>query len=143
MKTTTHGVVTLLSMLIVILFSCTNKLTAQDEPQDEWKEMDKYHMLMAEAFHPFMDSANLEPAKKLAPELAKAAREWRKSTLPAKVNRKEVKEKLAKLEELSAKMQKYAAEKNDKELKTVLNELHDVFHDIQDEWYGGGGHDAH
>src|SRR4051794_26133194 len=89
-------------VIILITFACASKkedahAEGRTPESKEWKEMDEFHMLMAETFHPFKDSANLEPAKMQARELATAAEKWASSTLPEKVNNDEMK---AKLEEL-------------------------------------------
>ncbi|HRG08628.1 MAG TPA: hypothetical protein PLJ08_08615, partial [Cyclobacteriaceae bacterium] len=62
---------------IVVLAACSKKEetqateeTAATEEANDWAEMDSFHMIMAEAFHPFKDSANLEPVKALAEEMA-------------------------------------------------------------------------
>ena len=59
-----------LSLFVIVLaIACGTE-------QKNWKEMDNFHMVMAETFHPYKDSANLEPAKSRASELAAAAEEW-------------------------------------------------------------------
>jgi len=34
--------------------------------EDEWLEMDSFHLIMTEAFHPFTYADNLEPVKRMA-----------------------------------------------------------------------------
>src|SRR5687767_3170399 len=72
-----------------------NNAVASD--QKEWKEMDDFHMIMAETFHPYKDSANLEPAKTRASELVASAEKWASASLPEKVNTDEMKGKLEQL----------------------------------------------
>ncbi len=50
-------------------------------PDDEWIAMDDFHLIMAESFHPFKDSANVDPARKNALILASAAAQWLASPL--------------------------------------------------------------
>ncbi len=48
---------------MLILFSCGGK--HEEESDDvEWKEMDDFHMIMADVYHPLKDSNNLAPIKK-------------------------------------------------------------------------------
>jgi hypothetical protein len=64
--------------------SCTSKpesTTTAAEDSSEWKEMDSFHMIMAEAFHPYKDSSNLAPVKKLAEEMAAEAEKWASASL--------------------------------------------------------------
>ena len=56
--------------------------------------MDDFHMVMAESFHPYKDSANLKPAKEKAPELAASASAWKDSAFPEGVSKEKVKDKL-------------------------------------------------
>lgn len=113
------------------------------EESKEWKQMDDFHMVMAETFHPFKDSSNLEPVKSRAGELASSAEEWSKSALPAKVDNDEMKGKLESLRtETSALVQTISAG-DDKAIGDQLTKVHDRFHEIQEMWYGGGKHDHH
>ena len=104
---------------------------------DEWKEMDDFHLIMAEAFHPYKDSANLVPVKNLAEEMALQAEKWANAKLPAKVDNDEVKQELKKLQEDTrtlAELIKSNAEDN--AIGSSLNALHDSFHEIMEAWHG-------
>jgi len=110
----------------------------------DWKEMDSFHMIMAETFHPYKDSSNLEPAKTHAEHLAMEADKWASSTLPEKVNNEETKEQLNKLKtDTRAFADRVKAGAPDAELATQLTAVHDLFHQIQESWYGGGGEHHH
>lgn len=103
--------------------------------------MDDFHMVMAETFHPYKDSANLEPAKTRAAELFASAEKWADSSIPEKVNNDEMKEKLETLKTESSILVKKVSEGDDKAIADQLTTVHDLFHTIQEEWYGGGeGH---
>lgn len=82
----------------VVLLACTGKkeAVATEEPQ-EWKGMDEFHMIMAESFHPFRDSANVAPARQYARELDSLADVWIANELPAKVDNPQVKDLLVNL----------------------------------------------
>ena len=76
----------------VVAVACSGKKEGEhDAHQDQeitsyhWKEMDDFHMVMAEAFHPYKDSSNLEPAKQNAASLKAAAEKWSHASLPSKV----------------------------------------------------------
>lgn len=107
---------------------------------DEWPEMDAYHFAMAEAFHPFKDSANLAPVKAQAADLVKAAETWVNAPLPEKVNNEEIKTKLQELKAGSDALAQLVTTGTDEEIGTALTALHDKFHELQEAWYGGGGH---
>jgi len=108
---------------------------------DEWPAMDEFHMIMAEAFHPYKDSANLEPAKAQASTLAANAEKWANAPLPEKVNNDDVKAKLQALKAETAAFATTVKGGDNKAIGEALTKLHDQFHAIQEAWYGGGdGH---
>ena len=81
--------------IFVMCWSCGKTSDNQaSTSSDDWKEMDEFHMIMAEAFHPYKDSANLEPAIKNADAMAKSADKWYGAPVPEKVNNAKVKERL-------------------------------------------------
>jgi hypothetical protein len=138
----------LIGCLFTLLFSACNKkesapeqteVIAENTDPDEWPQMDSFHMIMAEAFHPYKDSANLAPVKVLAEEIASEAETWASSSLPEKVNNDEVKDKLAQLKtdtrDLADKIKGGAS---DEEIGSSLKALHDSFHGIMETWNGGG-----
>jgi hypothetical protein len=139
------------AMLAIAAVACATKKeesanTEATAEQKDWKEMDDFHMVMADAFHPYKDSANLEPAKLKANELASSAQQWASSTLPEKVNNDEMKGKLEQLKNESAAFVQTVASADDKAIGDALTKLHDLFHAIQEDWYGGGkegGHEHH
>jgi len=107
----------------------------------EWKELDSFHIIMAESFHPFMDSANLAPAKSLAKTMADEASKWASTELPAKVNNKKMREKLNKL---SVDTQSFLKLVNENAPDSIVGQsltgLHNSFHEIMEGWYKGGEH---
>jgi hypothetical protein len=137
-------------LLSAVIVSCSDKKqTDHDEAEeqidlDEWPAMDSFHMVMAEAFHPYKDSANLEPAKKLAEELALEAEKWANSSLPEKVNTEAVKTQLNQLKSdtrLLADQIKNGA--TDEAIGTSLKALHDSFHVIMEAWNGAAEDHKH
>lgn len=140
----------LLVWALVILFvaSCSPKKeeAKADDAVVEWKELDSFHMLMAEVFHPLKDSGNVEPATRLMGQLADEAEKWAAAPLPEKVNNDEVK---AKIEKLKVDTRAFASEistiTDPAVIGTRLHGVHDLFHEIQEAWYKGGSgeHDEH
>ncbi|MBT1701396.1 hypothetical protein KK083_31170 [Fulvivirgaceae bacterium PWU4] len=134
--------------LALLAFACATKKDdagdhdhAAEADQKEWKEMDEFHMIMAETFHPFKDSANLEPARSKAGELVAAADKWISAPLPEKVNNDAMKEKLGQLKTEASSMAQAAGSGDDKALEEKLTRVHDIFHAIQEDWYAGHGHE--
>lgn len=141
--------ISILSLVAILaMAACTSKKEADvtetktegTDKAEEWPAMDAYHFAMAEAFHPFKDSANLEPVKVQAAELAKAAEAWVNAPLPEKVNNDDIKAKLQALKTDSDALATLVPTGNDEEIGAALTSLHDKFHEIQEAWYGGGGH---
>ena len=134
----------------IFLFACGNKdkqeapTAAEVTDADEWPEMDSFHMIMSESFHPYKDSANLEPVKRLAEEMAQEADKWAGQPLPAKVDNEEVKAKIQLLKTDTRNLaDKIKAGASDEEVGVLLNSLHDSFHAIMEAWNGGGENHEH
>lgn len=109
----------------------------------DWKQMDDFHMVMAETFHPFKDSANLEPVKSRAGELATSAENWSKAELPEKVDNDDMKAKLERLRSETSTLASTVNSGDDKQIGDQLTKVHDLFHEIQEMWYGGEKHEHH
>lgn len=129
--------------LITVTLGCTSKKdshadhdSAAAASHEEWKEMDDFHMVMAEAFHPFKDSSNLEPAKNYADSLVSAAERWAESPLPEKFKGDdEIKFKLNQLKVDASTFADVARTGDDKSVGQSLTKLHDLFHELQESWY--------
>jgi hypothetical protein len=107
----------------------------------EWKEMDSFHMVMAEAFHPYKDSTDLAPAKQIAGEMATAAKEWQTADKPEGINAEKFDEKLARLATLAAEFENAVKSESDEVVGEKLTGLHDLFHELQNDFYAGAdGH---
>lgn len=131
-------------LAFAVVVACSGKKEAETAASnDEWPEMDEFHMVMAEAFHPYKDSSNLEPAKSTAAELARVAEKWANAPLPEKVNNDDVKAGLAQLKTDAAAFTEVVASGDTTKIGTSLTSLHDAFHKLQEAWYGGGkeGHE--
>lgn len=128
----------------LVIFSCAGKKHASEHEHgadaasadaSEWKQMDDFHIIMAETFHPFKDSANLEPAKTRAAELLRAADEWVAAGLPAKVDNEVVRSKLRQLKAEAETLVESVQSSEDNVIAERLTKLHDTFHSIQEAWY--------
>jgi hypothetical protein len=129
---------------IILSVSCSNKKEGSDDHSEsspvsevDWKEMDDFHMVMAESFHPYKDSANLEPAKQNASALVASAEKWAAAPLPAKFEEDdEIKFKLNQLHQDAVSFVEIVNSGNDKAIGESLTKLHDLFHELQESWYG-------
>jgi hypothetical protein len=137
----------LLTLMIVVfsVFACSGKKESSDKVanNDEWPEMDEFHMVMAESFHPFKDSANLEPAKANASEMARVAEKWASAAIPEKVNNEEVKARLTQLKSDASAFIEVAQSGDTTKIGQSLTSLHDLFHELQESWYGEGKEHKH
>jgi hypothetical protein len=138
---------TLIAVTVLIAVACATKkeeaATTETAEQKEWKEMDEFHMVMADAFHPYKDSANLEPAKAKATELATSAQQWASAAIPEKVNNDDMKGKLQELKDQTTAFAQTVTGADDKLIGEELTKLHDLFHSIQEDWYGKGEEHEH
>lgn len=134
----THPLFYLLLMLAVA--ACASKRDQDRSAQvgsdaSTWEEMDNFHMLMAETFHPFRDSANVEPAKARASALMAAASNWASAPLPGKVNNDAMRSRLEQLKEQAAALAQTVKSQDDNAIGEELEALHDTFHEIEHAWY--------
>jgi hypothetical protein len=127
----------LLFTALILGFACGG--TKEQEDDVEWKEMDDFHAVMADVYHPLKDSNNLEPIRKDAGKLANEATTWAQSTLPEKVDNEETKELLASLEDGTEDLAR-AVKTGDPDsiIAAKLTILHDTFHSIMEKWYEAG-----
>ncbi len=127
----------LIVLMLLMVAACAKK--SETSSSDEWPEMESFHMVMAEAFHPYKDSSNVAPAKRLSEEMALEAERWQSSRLPEKVNTDEVKDQLEKLKVGTRALADLIKEgASDEEIGATLTILHDSFHKINEAWHGGG-----
>jgi hypothetical protein len=133
-----------LFLAFALFIACSGqKQEKETEPisdTDEWAMMDEFHMVMAESFHPYKDSANLAPAIANAEDMAQLADKWSQSELPQKVNNDNVKGLIGDLKTASAAFAETAKSGDTTRISAELTALHDIFHHIQDAWYKGEGH---
>lgn len=108
----------------------------------DWKEMQAFHGIMAKTFHP-AEEGQLKPVRDNADDLLAKAKVWKASAVPASLNKEQVTKSL---ENLVAKCDEIAkavkANKSDDELKKLITQAHDVFHEVAEKCQPGDhGHD--
>lgn len=117
--------------ILFILF-CLLFGPASAQHSSSWKEMDAFHDVMSETFHPSEDG-NLKPIKSRIDEMIEKAKAWRKSAVPEKYDAAKTAPRLKSLvkgaEALRKTIRKGAT---DEVITSELSKLHDVFHDIME-----------
>ena len=93
-----------------------------------WKELDAYHKLMMDTWHPAKGTNDLKPLRAKANDLSAAARELAKSTPPGNCNKPELIEAARDLVPAShALVKQIAAGASDADLKALLADSHTRF----------------
>ncbi len=117
-----------LSLMLIALFSFQFAFA----DKGEWAELKTFHSVMSKTFHP-AEEGNLQPVKDNSADLLAKAKAWQLSAVPADYNKEETAKVLSNLvmkcEELNAAV---AAGKTDAELKTLITQAHDIFHQIME-----------
>lgn len=127
------------ALIFVTTWACSPKAeSTTDETEEEaveWKGMDDFHMLMAESFHPYRDSANVEPVKRYASEMVLSVNSWIEQDLPSKVDNETVKQTLNELRDGAVALADLVEVGDDQAIGESLTALHDTFHHLQEAWY--------
>ena len=92
-------------------------------------------MVMAELYHPFKDSTNLQPVKMHHQDLTKATEAWVNSTVPAQRHNDKVRLTLLQLQQEVAELTEAISVGVDNEIGSSLEKLHTTFHEIQSVFY--------
>lgn len=123
--------------LALMVLSCASKKEHDHAglSGNEWKAMDSFHVIMAEAFHPFRDSADLEPVKARASALMTAANEWASAPLPERVDNDEMRSRLEALSAQATTLAESVQSQDDNAIGEHLKLLHTTFHRIEEAWY--------
>lgn len=135
-----------LSLIVgaALALSCGKKEDTTAPGADDWPEMDSFHMIMAESYHPLKDSANLLPARTNAEAMASEVEKWVGAVLPEKVNTEDIKTKLAQLKaDTRAFADNVKANAPDTVLSASLEKLHEEFHQIMEAWNRGAEEHEH
>jgi hypothetical protein len=123
---------------LLVVFSCSGK-HKESHDGGEWEEMEEFHNVMADVYHPLKDANDLGPIKQHADELAASATKWAEAELPARVDNDETKALLNELEDGCQQLAKSIKDgTTDEEISTKLTALHDTFHSIMEKWHQAG-----
>ena len=98
-----------------------------------WKELDAFHMLMMQTWHPAQGKNDLAPTRAKAGAMADAARAWAAAAVPAACDTPETRSTIARLATDSRALADLAARPaaTDAELKAALKALHDRFEHVE------------
>lgn len=114
-------------MLAFIAFFAFQTVSAE---KMQWKELQAFHAVMSKSFHP-TEEGNLQPLKENSENLLAKAKEWQKSAVPADFDKEKTTKVLvdlvAKCEAINTAVK---AKANDEDLKKLITEAHEVFHQI-------------
>lgn len=105
----------------------------KESPTDAAVVAEAYHELMAQSFHPFMDSGNLMPAKAHADELATAAAQWYGRVSIAEGDTT-LASKLLQLKIHSRAFAEIVKNGNTDTIGRSLENLHHEFHGVMELW---------
>jgi hypothetical protein len=98
----------------------------------KWKEMEEFHGVMSETFHP-AEEGKLGPIKSRSQEMLDKAIAWKNSTAPEGYDKSTVEKTLKELVKGAKEVNKMVKDNaSDEALKERLSGLHDVFHEIME-----------
>ena len=104
-----------------------------------WKELDDFHLLMMQTWHPAKQQNDLAPVRAKAADMARAAEAWAASTPPEKCAGEEPKQAVARIAaDSKALAELVEREGSDAEVKAALAALHDTFETVEHGCAGGG-----
>jgi hypothetical protein len=133
-------------LVAISLTNCAKKEEPKPQPVEaqkpapkleEWAEMEIFHNVMAETFHP-MEDGEMKPILTRAQEMADKAKAWQQSTPPARYApvKDSVNFYLAKLAAESQALADIVAKKaKEEDIKKSLTALHDRYHTVSDFCY--------
>lgn len=102
------------------------------QPKGNWKEMHDFHGVMSKTFHPAEEN-DLAPLKENSGELLTLAKAWQQSKVPQGYNQQVTAPILEKLVQQFVRIQAAVnAKKSDPELKKMITEAHDIFHELME-----------
>jgi hypothetical protein len=125
--------------LSIALVACTAALAGAQDHQGHgkqhassgWKEMDAFHLLMMETWHP-AEQNDLKPLRAKVTQLSAAARAWGEAAAPAPCATPGIKQGIAAIAMgTSALTAKVKTDGKDEDLKAALKAIHDRFEVIE------------
>jgi len=117
---------------LFIMFAISLATLSVYSQETKWQQMEDFHAVMSVTFHPAEDG-NLKPLKEKAGDLATNAKVWQKGAVPEGFNAGVTKPILKRLvKQCNAINKAVVAGKTDEELKKMIIEAHDIFHEIKE-----------
>ncbi len=121
-------------LIVTTAIACATKEEKEDDV--EWKDMDEFHTVMADMYHPLKDSNNLAPIRKDAAMFSAAAAKWAQSELPSKVDNEETRQLLSDLNAGAKELEQLVGtQAPDSVVAAKLTSVHDTFHHIMEKWH--------
>ena len=97
---------------------------------EKWPTMKEYHALMSRTFHP-AENGDFKPLRENAQALADKSMELSTKAVPAEIKSEALMEKIKTLQKQSQAVAKMViANASDEELKKMISDTHDTFHEI-------------
>ena len=97
-----------------------------------WKELDEFHMLVMDTWHPAKEKNDMKPTREKANDLVKSARKLAASPAPAGCDSPKLKEAAAGMPTYAQNVSDLVAKKaDDAALKAALKTMHDKFEVIE------------
>lgn len=97
------------------------------EHMSGWKELDAYHMVMMQVWHPAKEKGDLAPIRAQAGKLADAADVWAKAAVPSACDSPDNRASIARVQAESRALVALAASGSDADLKAALAAVHERF----------------
>ena len=97
-----------------------------------WKELDEFHMLVMDTWHPAKDKSDMAPTRAKAGDLVKSAKKLAASTAPAGCDSPKLKEAATGMPGYAQNVADLVGKKaDDAALKAALKTMHDKFEVIE------------
>jgi hypothetical protein len=97
------------------------------EHMSGWKELDAYHMVMMQVWHPAKEKSDLAPIRARAATLADAADVWAAAPIPSACDTPANRANIARVRTESRTLVALASNGTDADVKAALAALHDRF----------------
>ena len=97
------------------------------EHMSGWKELDAYHMVMMQVWHPAKEKGDLAPIRGQAGKLADAADVWARATVPSACDTPDNRANIATIRTESRALVTLAGSGSDADLKAALAAVHERF----------------
>ena len=119
-------------LTLIFTLALIGWLTPGHAQKAKWNEMEEFHTVMSQTFHP-AEEGKLEPIKARSGEMLEKAKAWKSSTAPAGYDKQKVNKSLKDLVKGARELDEMIKEKaSDASITEKLSKLHDVFHEIME-----------